>query len=527
MSIENPGIFFDASCSWNGYNHQGKLAIWYALKKITELYDCSKSEMDNLHVLGKFFLEIEYLEDFSLGKYLESGDTEYLFVHQVKNHEKTNASEYDSALLGLACHISDRPCIQTAYLHTTKKIDFGEQTLLDYVRTLVSNPINLQKILDNITAVKSNKEELDKIVTPKRGRPSNFKQRLTEAYAESIGEDYVKIDKSNVDAALVALETKIQKQITVSKSMTDDQLMKIKEYPYEINGVNQSYCGVEQIESLLKQQIKAMASVLPTAKSYWSTKDYVERRYLYLLGKLDQHIVERNLNFPLYKSGKKERKIALKEIYQWIIDPIIDELPDEFFLYYIKETFFKIIDQYCSSNRCKRKESCSECAVHTCVNKIGCMSFDEMKSFLCLTNPTVSDKMSMTTYSQYTGKNGLINPFIRGLSTISMNFEGNKTAITYKDRNTFSHVLTTILSDDDGNDAPDICLDILKNRDLYELMMECDCFISRDLEVSSIQAEGLKCGYIYEEKDKDHIARFKNVQIEKLSDFITQLSAED
>ena len=27
MSKENPGVIFDASNSWNGYNHQGKLAI--------------------------------------------------------------------------------------------------------------------------------------------------------------------------------------------------------------------------------------------------------------------------------------------------------------------------------------------------------------------------------------------------------------------------------------------------------------------------------------------------------------------
>ncbi|MCR5101455.1 MAG: hypothetical protein K6B41_08885 [Butyrivibrio sp.] len=27
MSKENPGIIFDASNSWNGFNHQGKLVV--------------------------------------------------------------------------------------------------------------------------------------------------------------------------------------------------------------------------------------------------------------------------------------------------------------------------------------------------------------------------------------------------------------------------------------------------------------------------------------------------------------------
>lgn len=153
------------------------------------------------------------------------------------------------------------------------------------------------------------------------------------------------------------------------------------------------------------------------------------------------------------------------------------------------------------------------------MNKIGCMSFDEMRDFLHLTNPTVSGKMSMETYGQYTTEHGLRNPFILGLSSIPENFEKDKVAIVYKDNQTKDHVLTTILSDDNGNDYPDICLEILKNRDLYELMMDCDYFISKDVLVPSIQAEIIKCGYSYEEKDEEHIARFKNVGIERLSNF--------
>ena len=152
------------------------------------------------------------------------------------------------------------------------------------------------------------------------------------------------------------------------------------------------------------------------------------------------------------------------------------------------------------------------------------MTFDEMRTFLYFTNPTVSAKMSMTTYSQYTGENGIRNPFIRGLSSIALEFEEDKTAITYKDNQSLSHVLTTIISDDDGFDAPDICLDILKNRQLYELMMDCDYFISRNLDVSSVQAEGMKVGYIFDEKDANHIARFKNVKIEKVDSFAASIT---
>lgn len=39
MSKEPPGVIFDASNSWNGYNHQGKLAILFAIEQILEVYD--------------------------------------------------------------------------------------------------------------------------------------------------------------------------------------------------------------------------------------------------------------------------------------------------------------------------------------------------------------------------------------------------------------------------------------------------------------------------------------------------------
>lgn len=47
MSKTEPGIMFDATNSWNGYNHQGKIALWYAIKKICELIDPMVSPICN------------------------------------------------------------------------------------------------------------------------------------------------------------------------------------------------------------------------------------------------------------------------------------------------------------------------------------------------------------------------------------------------------------------------------------------------------------------------------------------------
>ena len=111
----------------------------------------------------------------------------------------------------------------------------------------------------------------------------------------AIGVDYIELNQDNIDLALTALESKIQAQIAASKAMTDEQLMKIREYSYTIGGAEQSYCGVEQIDELLKHQIGILSKILPQAKEYWVIPDFIQKRYLFLLGKLDQHIVERNL----------------------------------------------------------------------------------------------------------------------------------------------------------------------------------------------------------------------------------------
>lgn len=528
MSVNNPGAIFDASCSWNGYNHQGKLALWFALKEIERLYDTKKTIDENVLLLDTYFLEIEYLEDFSIGKKLSDGSNEYLTVHQVKNHDKTAASEYNSALLGLACHINDMPNLQNAYLHTTKAINLQNKSLLEYLKELISEPINLQKLLGEINKVRSDDGAKEKLTqTGKRERPNIFIRKLKEAYAETLPEGTkIIIDKNNLDNALDALENKINKQILICSSMSDAQLSKIKLYPYCIDSTIQLFCKVNQIEQLLKNQIEKLTKLLPVSKVYWSTTTHINKRYVFLLGKLDQHIIDRNLNFPLYKSGLMNRKISLKTIYQWITDEAIDDTSDEFYVYHIKEAFFSEINKYCMDKCCKDDDECSVCAVHSCVNKIGSMRFKEMCDFLHLTNPTVNEKLSMNTYRYYAGANGIKNPFIKGLRDISYIFDENKTAITYKDEDTFQYVLTTLLSDDSGDDAPDICSDILKNSDLYELMMDCDCFISRDLDVNSIPKEALKCGKQYDERDAEHIARFKNVKIESLVHFIGRV-AED
>ena len=64
MSQANPGVLYDATNSWNGYNHQGKIALYYAVEEIIKLLEASRDEKDTEVKLQSTFLEIEWTKDF-------------------------------------------------------------------------------------------------------------------------------------------------------------------------------------------------------------------------------------------------------------------------------------------------------------------------------------------------------------------------------------------------------------------------------------------------------------------------------
>ncbi|MEH7238091.1 ABC-three component system protein [Bacillus sp. JJ1562] len=113
----------DASPSWNGYNHQGKVGIFVVLKLINEL----KIDYDTCAI---YELELEWLEDFSI---LKNG--EYIALHQVKTYKETMPSKYKEAIWLLLAKTIDIPKIKNTYLHTTvpiSNIDNLRESILAY-----------------------------------------------------------------------------------------------------------------------------------------------------------------------------------------------------------------------------------------------------------------------------------------------------------------------------------------------------------------------------------------------------------
>jgi hypothetical protein len=111
----------DASPSWNGYNHQGKVAIYVALKLMEEI-----PEGD----IEKFEIELEWLEDFSMKK-----EGRYISIHQVKTMPDTATSSYKEATWLLLAKLLEIKELENAYLHVTQKLtnfEKFEEKLLTY-----------------------------------------------------------------------------------------------------------------------------------------------------------------------------------------------------------------------------------------------------------------------------------------------------------------------------------------------------------------------------------------------------------
>lgn len=479
MSKMNPGILFDASRSWNGYNHQGKLALVYAIQEITKLVRNGASETEDRKELKYHFLEIEYMEDFSIGKFLENGDAAYISVHQVKDRKETAPSTYKSAIQGLAKHMIDEPSIEDAYLHVTSQLTL-QKTFGEYVSEMVTD---LQWIADHEEKVQKEEDSPDK-------------------------------------TACLAELAEMRRQF---QAFPQSQIAKIALYPYRIAGMDQTFCPEDQVGNLLKEALTSFYK-----KKYPGTHkpeaDFVANSYLYMMGRLDQHVVDRSLNYDAYKAKRKDRRILFCQLYDWLISDEIGANGEDFYLYHIKEKYFRLADEHCE--KCRRKNgSCrQDCQVPIFKDKLGALSFSALKTFMYRTNPDIDRRLNIDTYDLFLQKGKIKNPFLKGLRDILETITEGTTfdAVSYRDQDNNQYALTTLARDDrdDEDEDREICTNIVKNEQAFPLLMDYDCLISRDVNSESICASCLSVAQDDIGRDGENIFYPRNVKIMPLKQFL-------
>ena len=221
--------YWDAPNSWSGYNYQGKIALFVALKKINELIDIG--EIDEIE---KYSVELEWLEDFSI-LYKDDNGVQYKTIHQVKAKDKQNINDYEDALVKLYYKVAKWNTIENAYLHVCKPTDYQDTEWNDRVKGLVANCSQIKEIQNRIKGYKKSavkKEEVEKIYKP--GRKSEI-NKLVKEYNERYFANR-KITVNNVDEILDKIYSDLQNEIEIcEKGIKDEDIEKIKMYSYPRN----------------------------------------------------------------------------------------------------------------------------------------------------------------------------------------------------------------------------------------------------------------------------------------------------
>ena len=138
--MDECNLEWDATPSWSGYNYQGKVALYVALKNICELYINEMQEE-----ISNYCLELEWIEDFSI-KY----NNFYKSIHQVKALDTTDLNDYGEAIFGLALKIIKYNTIKEAYLHTWRSISINEDSWKIDIKNLAQKHCKESEIISKL-----------------------------------------------------------------------------------------------------------------------------------------------------------------------------------------------------------------------------------------------------------------------------------------------------------------------------------------------------------------------------------------
>lgn len=463
MSKDNPGVLHDATNSWNGYNHQGKIALYFAVMEITKLIRDGSDRKANEDLLGAYFLEVEYTEDFSIGRIEPGGVLCYDTIHQVKDRQDTALSKYESAIQGLAVNMIRHPEVKTAYLHVTQKISTVDKTkpFEDSVSEMIKKTAWIdeqERAAQKEEDSEKKKEKLDWLAQVRAGLPSIWQNPAN--------------------------------------------LKKILKYPYEMPGdKTRDYCPEEEAKEYVQRSLRNFYSKHDPDREYKISSEFIDKSYQYLLEKLNEHVVFRSKH---YSDKKVQRHIQLSDLYGWLVSDEIEQMGEEYYLYQIKEGYLNYVEYFCSI--CVRG-CCEMCPTDNFMMWFRCMKPRELKDFFLQTNPNVPRSIDIGQYPKFLQESGIRNPFWEGLRKNIQKPEklNVHNAVRYLGKDSRTYILTTLtanIPDDEDDDdvfvqeeaereVNMICTEIYKNQNESEQNLGGKCLISKNIDVESVQERAL------------------------------------
>lgn len=528
MAAIKPDEPFDASCSWSGYNHQGHLAIYFAIMHILELYSNAKQQSitleDFVTGLKIHFIELEYLEDFAIGEVNNyTNEIVYHSIHQVKNlKEKYNLQDYGSALEGLVSKVALYPTIKEAYLHTTTKVNCTDSELRKYLYDIISQPKASQAYLDKIQNTLDDPDLISELLVTKRGNPGKLKSDLKRINKGKMP------NENNIRSILQSLKNEVEGQIQLVKGLDRQRVTCVSIYDkYVINGNLQSYCEVDSVQELIENEIEK--SIIEFGLNpAWISPRYKNARYCYLLGKLHEHIIDRNINYQRYQeTNTKERKISFDTFYDWLTTDKFDTADEYFFAYKLSEVLLNSKEEFCKYCQNNGGSNCESCTINPAIDKIMQFSFEEMKEFHITTAPADELKLQALSLGDGMNKDRLVDHFYHVIKETSLDFEPDEIPVIYMNSDKTRYVLTTLQKRSYGDNEVTLCTSIIQNSCndtfLYKILMENNYFISNNFECESISNCVADLTTNCDEKYHEKITNIKDVGIINANTFKDQI----
>lgn len=487
---------FNAITSWEDYEYQGHIALYFSLKKILEL-------LQNGESISEYELQLEGEEDFSIRK-----DSKYVSLHQVKAGAiNLNENDKFAFIMGILQNDAEKGFF---HIREDKKIpeDFIDSTL-KYISTLkgeLSKELKEKKDIDD-------KDQGIYIVFDRIS--ANHKKadvydiiKFVSNNSKDIGEIRLTIDDINqtLDEVEKNINKKVEEFKKINTRLNIDKVF-VEEYAEHFDNIKQIR------ESVYKVIIKILKIKCP--KYTFADDDYAALVYDQVLLYMKTRITE------FYKNKIKDGKCILTfdEILERVVVDYHEKLDSENYQYYqvlrsIRDTFAEYPGEdwtNCKNINCTECDKSNECHLFEQIKLLNEKTEVEQNNIihnllLCTPKKGKSNNLPQDSLVTHLFLNLLDEIKTLGLKNSSVYQAIKDKSVTYR------------LTLDSSYDACELQKKLLKESEKESnksLLYECDVLITERVKEDNLQFYGGKIN-ILSEKEMNEIKGITSATIEKM-----------
>lgn len=280
-------------------------------------------------------------------------------------------------------------------------------------------------------------------------------------------------------------------------------------YEYHINGNNQQYCPLNEIDNLVKEQIGIF---LAKYNHRDNNVEAIDTHFAKLLAIIDNHVRQRHHNIQTQPPATRQIECIN---FSEIIDSLKTDsrqLTQERMIYEKKIYFVGIVDEFCQDKNEDEKQKINDiCRELLNLNDIDFIYF--VKSISPHIQTSSDDLLTLTDFQSLLQKDSTKDSFFVSMSGIR-NFQD---FIVSKclDKNREKYLPTTINRNESAKN--EICQSILENQFAIENLFEMDCFITERISCESIEEDAYNTADIRDEDLPDRDSQeYKTNELKKV-----------